>query len=98
MRAAAGLAPVDYRTADRLAQRRAFLGRCIARAVPWGGALTWPTDQAAILALGIPCSDCVSVVYALEGRRRHTIRVVLVGPALHWSDGITAHCAAEVER
>lgn len=77
--------------AERLAQRQEFLRRCIA----WGavgtrmGALVWPQDEAEILALGVPCDDCVTVVTTLVA---HTLTVTMVGDGLHWSDGIVARC------
>ena len=82
---------VERWLAERLAQRQEFLRRCIA----WGavgtrmGALVWPQDEMEILALGVPCDDCVTVVTALG---THTLTVVMVGGRLHWSDGIVARC------
>jgi len=74
--------------------RAVFLRRCIAWALPRGGELVWPDDQAAVIALGVPCSDCGQVVYDLgAGERPHTLRVLmLLDSGRHWSDGISATC------
>lgn len=53
------------------------------------GVMVWPQDEAEILALGVPCDDCVTVVTTLVG---HTLDVTMVRPGLHWSDGIVARC------
>lgn len=70
----------------------------LARAAVWGAergdpVLTWPRDQAAVLALGVPCDDCVTVVRELEpvGGPRHVLRVTGYA-GRHWAAGIVARC------
>lgn len=84
---------------DRVEQRAAFLRSCIAWAVSRGGELWWPEDRAAILAIGVPCDDCATVtheavdeLHAVPADGEHVLFVLAVGPAHHWSSGITAKC------
>lgn len=80
---------------DRERQRAAFLERCTAWAARRGDlTLTWPADEAAILALGVPCDDCVTVVESLEARgsrSRHVLQVT-GREGDHWAYGISAKC------
>lgn len=79
--------------AERLAQRHEFLRRCLFWSADRGGVLEWPGDQAAILRLGVPCENCVTVVHRLGAAGgSHRLVVRMVPAPLHWSDGITAHC------
>lgn len=79
----------------RLSQRAEFLARASAWAQGRGDlVLTWPQDQPAVLALGVPCDDCVTLVYDLEpgaGRDRHVLQVTGTDGA-HWARGIVARC------
>lgn len=55
--------------------------------------LLWPQDQAAIVALGVPCDDCLQPVDQLHDGR-HRIRRMVLGRS-HWADGIWAHCGGQ---
>lgn len=80
---------------DREVQRREFVERAHAWAVGRGDlVLSWPADQDAVLALGVPCLDCVTVVHSLEagpGRAAHVLQVT-GREGRHWAYGITALC------
>lgn len=48
-----------------------------------------PRDEPAILALGVPCGDCLTLVYTTEGG--HHVRFGAEA-GRHWAALITAHC------
>lgn len=80
---------------DREVQRREFVARAHTWATGRGDlVLSWPDDQAAVLALGVPCDDCVTVVDDLESgpdRARHELQVT-GRDGEHWAHGIVARC------
>lgn len=80
---------------ERELQRAAFLERCTAWAVGRGDlVLSWPADEAAVVALGVPCDDCVTVVESLEARGSRSRHVLQVTARMgeHWARGIVAKC------
>lgn len=81
------------RIALRKEQHLAF----VVRADRWANTRTdaepgvvFPRDEAAVLALGVPCDDCLVLIYA-QGQSGHVVRFEWWS-GRHWAALISAQC------
>lgn len=81
------------RIAQRERQHREFVARAqrweVSRADAAPG-VVFPRDEVAVVALGVPCDDCLVLIYR-QGSYGHRVRLGFAS-GLHWAALISAHC------
>lgn len=89
------LAELARRITVREDQYAGFIRRADAWASsrPEPGVVVYPRDAAVVAALGVPCDDCLTLVYA-QGEDGHVIRYG-VADGEHWAALISAHCGRQ---
>jgi hypothetical protein len=89
------LGPQVAREARRRALRQQFTDAVVEWARARGG-VELPRDTLAIIALGVPCDDCLTAVKTYGGVHRFRFDDYQgIGEGAHWSETISARCGRE---
>ncbi len=89
-------AEIERRLQRRRLQHASFVQRLETWALERAGGdlgavvVEHPRDDAVIIALGVPCEDCLTLVYS-QGEDGHVVRFGAL-PGVSWSEFIVAQC------